>query len=411
MKAAYACFATLIALTQTLCAAESARLERAVHDAAQAARRAKIQSVLVLVREDARSTKSVDTEQTMGVLRKQLMQMLDRESDVNGKVDKEVSDQATKTRARRSLQPSEAEEILKDTDTDAVLTADFREYRGQFSVRITLVDARKTHLNVTVNLESRPQAESVKPDGDKDKKDKAKSKTGVVDGNDGESGPPPEAKGATGYVVRRKEQSGIARTRGGPGSIGVPARGFGEKADGKGISKGEREDGDNKKDNSKDSQEDGETGDGEGKSDNAARRGPVPNSRMAKDVVRFATSQIGKQVGNGQCWTLAAEALKAAGAEPPKGYTYGDEIAVKDIQPGDILQFTTARFDEPGYWAVLGTPDHTAVVYSLGDRTFILHQNFSGKKYVQTFDLDFDNLTSGRVQAYRPRPARPFAAN
>ena len=82
----------------------------------------------------------------------------------------------------------------------------------------------------------------------------------------------------------------------------------------------------------------------------------------------------------------------------------GTEIPLQSIQPGDILQFTTARFDEPGYWAIMGTPNHTAVVYSLGDRTFILHQNVGGKKNVQTFDLDFDNLTSGRVQAFRPVP-------
>lgn len=417
MKTALTLAATLIAFSQftlsdSLVAAEP-RLERAVHDVARAARRAKIETVLVLVREDARSTKSVDTEQLLEIVQKKLTRMLDREQQVSGKVDEDAHQKATKTKARRNLRPSEAAAYLTETDSDAVLTADFREYRGRYSVRIALVDADKTLLNTTVSLEARPQEEPEKPVDPTDPKKNKEKKTSKIDGNPEPLTPPPGAKDSTGYVVRRTGPAGIARTRGGPGSRGIPVRGFGDRErkpassdrreggskDGKGREKpGDRE-------KPKDG-EDGETGEGEEKSENKARRGQVPSSPLAKDVVRFASSMIGKQVGNGQCWTLAAEALRAAGAEPPRGYTFGDEVDLKDIEPGDILQFKTARFEEPGYWAVMGTPDHTAVVYSLGDRTFILHQNVGGKKYVQSFDLDFDNMTSGRVQAYRPRPAR-----
>ena len=98
--------------------------------------------------------------------------------------------------------------------------------------------------------------------------------------------------------------------------------------------------------------------------------------------------------------------MQAAGAKRPDGYIFGDEIALRDMRPGDILQFTTARFDEPGYYAVMGAPNHTAVVYSIaGDRVFMLHQNFNGKKTVSTFDVNFANMTSGQVKAYRARPA------
>lgn len=409
MKSAFTIVATWIVLSQSLSAGDSPRLERAVHDAARAARRANIESVLVLVREDARSTKNIDSEQLLAIVQKQLTRMLEREPQVDARPNPEAQRKAMKTKARRSLRPAEAGAFLKDSDADAVLTADFREYRGRYSMRIALVDEENTYFNSTVSLESRPQAEAEKPAGTKKTKEK---KSTSIDGNPEPLAPPPEAKGSTGYIVRRTSQTGIARTRGGPGSRGIPVRGFGsrdKRSDS--LKEGERtqknaEKPESSREDEKPTEGGDDAADGEEKSDNRARQGPVPSSPLAKDVVRFASSMIGKQVGNGQCWTLAAEALKAAGAEPPKGYTFGDEIPLENIEPGDILQFKTARFEEPGYWAVMGTPDHTAVVYSLGERTFILHQNVGGKKYVQSFDLDFDNMTSGRVQAYRPRPAR-----
>jgi cell wall-associated NlpC family hydrolase len=411
MKTVFFTSLALVMLSLVLHAEDSVKLELAIHKVAREARRVKADSILILVREDSKSVKSLDTELTLKALEKQLIRMLGRESGVSGLLDEDAGEAATKTRARRSLVPAEAASILKDVEAKAVLSADFREQRGRMSVRLALVDSTKTLFTQTVSLNSRPQAEPEKPEESKSKKNKSKTSTAI----DGETGPPKPSNGPSGYVVRRsKKNSGIARTRGGPGSIGIPVKGLDrrgprpatgpEKSDGKkkDARKSEQLDG-NPGESETRRGEDG-AGDREEKSANTARRVPPPNSQIAKDIVRFATSNIGKRVGNGQCWTLAAEALRAAGAEPPKGYTFGDEIPLRDIQPGDILQFTTARFDEPGYWAIMGTPNHTAVVYSLGDRTFILHQNVGGKKYVQTFDLDFDNLTSGRVQAYRPNP-------
>ena len=349
MKTALTFAATLIAFSQftdSVIAAEP-RLERAIHDVARAARRAKAESVLVLVREDSRSTKSVDTEQLLEIIQKHLTRMLDREQQVSGKVDKDAHEKATKTKARRNLRPSEAAAYLSETDTDAVLTADFREYRGRYSMRIALVDADRTLLNTTVSLEARPQEEPEKPAETKEKKDKPSTK---IDGNPVTLAPPPGAKGSTGYVVRRPRPTGIARTRGGPGSRGIPVRGFGDRE--RKPASSERREGASKEGEDREKPidkekrgdrekpregEDGETGEGEEKPENKARPGQFPSSPLAKDIVRFASSMIGKKVGNGQCWTLAAEALKAAGAEPPKGYTFGDEIPLEDLQPGDIL--------------------------------------------------------------------------
>jgi|GEM_PF-1372888 hypothetical protein len=126
--------------------------------------------------------------------------------------------------------------------------------------------------------------------------------------------------------------------------------------------------------------------------------------QLNEGVLNFAANNIGNRIGRGECWDLADQALRAVGAEPAQGYTFGDRINVNDVIPGDILQFTSVRFDEPGYWVIMGVPNHTAVVQAVGeDRLFILQQNFAGKRYVTTYDINPDSMTSGTLEAFRPR--------
>jgi hypothetical protein len=78
-----------------------------------------------------------------------------------------------------------------------------------------------------------------------------------------------------------------------------------------------------------------------------------PNTNQ--DVLVWARGKIGRQVGKGECWDLADQALKKAGAESSTttgkddDYVWGDEIPLKDAQPGDVLQFrdftVTTRVD------------------------------------------------------------------
>ena len=65
-------------------------------------------------------------------------------------------------------------------------------------------------------------------------------------------------------------------------------------------------------------------------------------------VLVWAQGKLGKKVGAGECWDLGEAALKQAGAQTsndlgPVGddsdYIWGDEIDIKDVQSGDILQF------------------------------------------------------------------------
>ena len=138
---------------------------------------------------------------------------------------------------------------------------------------------------------------------------------------------------------------------------------------------------------------------------------PSAEPPLNQGVLKYATAQVGKKVGNGECWTLAAEALKDAGAKHANGYTFGRKLdKAEPVLPGDVMQFTSARF--AGHsgrrsWTVeLGFPHHTAVVQAVEGPTKyrILEQNPGP---VKAATIDFKDLKSGSYEVYRPEPAAP----
>jgi hypothetical protein len=127
---------------------------------------------------------------------------------------------------------------------------------------------------------------------------------------------------------------------------------------------------------------------------------PLLNRR----VLQYSLSQMGRKVGNGECWTLAAQALRQSGARGANNFNFGQEIPLARVQPGDILQFKSARFDFGNSYYFFGTPDHTVIVSGVqGSKVSILHQNF-GKKIVTKLTIDFKNMTKGKVWTWRPVP-------
>src|SRR5437660_1228712 len=65
-----------------------------------------------------------------------------------------------------------------------------------------------------------------------------------------------------------------------------------------------------------------------GKGANGPQSGRPPGdaSVFNPKILEFGLAHVGTQVGNGECWTLAAEALDYAGAKPPSGYVFGDQV-------------------------------------------------------------------------------------
>ena len=124
-------------------------------------------------------------------------------------------------------------------------------------------------------------------------------------------------------------------------------------------------------------------------------------------VLAYAETQLGNRVGNGECWTLAAQALISAGAMPARGYTFGRKLAQGEaVCPGDIIQFESAHFEGHDgarhWWRQLGSPHHTAVVRKVirATRYEILEQN---PNPVASDTIDFATLKSGSYEIYRPQ--------
>jgi hypothetical protein len=104
---------------------------------------------------------------------------------------------------------------------------------------------------------------------------------------------------------------------------------------------------------------------------------------LNQKVAHWSAGKVGQQLGRGECWDLANQALKAAGASSSTttgaddDYVWGTAVTLNQVLPGDILQFrdysvkttTTTRstFDDDSWLEETKTDTeerehHTAVV-------------------------------------------------
>lgn len=134
-------------------------------------------------------------------------------------------------------------------------------------------------------------------------------------------------------------------------------------------------------------------------------------------VVAWARGKLKKRVGRGQCWDLADQALRHAGARSSTtvgssdDYVWGQEIPIIAAVPGDILQFrdhvVTTTTTTKTIWAngslssgpdaVPATrPHHTAIVVAVGPGVLtILEQHVKpGGEHVQQHILPIRQGTS-----------------
>ena len=132
---------------------------------------------------------------------------------------------------------------------------------------------------------------------------------------------------------------------------------------------------------------------------------------MADQIVGYARHRIGQHVGDGECFTLADNALRGAGAKsaahfgtvtPNANYVWGTSVNLSDVRTGDVIQFRNyhylkrvdnddGSFREDGG----GRPHHTAIVERVDGNGAItvLEQNFEGSP-VRRSQLYFTSRTS-----------------
>ena len=152
----------------------------------------------------------------------------------------------------------------------------------------------------------------------------------------------------------------------------------------------------------------------------------VPIPPLNQKVLEFARERIGTKVADGQCLSLAVEAVRYAGAkrypfDPSGDYVWGRPVAsFKEALPGDILQFRNAVFQGKRWiskrrWVSwhYEYPHHTAVVFEVregGRVVAILHQNVGAhdaddaeKQVVQEASIRPESLQAGgSVAIFRP---------
>jgi hypothetical protein len=158
---------------------------------------------------------------------------------------------------------------------------------------------------------------------------------------------------------------------------------------------------------------------------------------MAQQIMNFITQKMGTHHGDGQCFTLADDALKKAGAKSAADfgkvtddadYVWGTAVKLSDVKPGDLIQFRNysyerkIRTDNPdGSWSESedkkGRPHHTAIVEQVnGDGSLVvLEQNAPKGDPVARNTLYFKSGTAesgntkttikvqGTVRFYRPQ--------
>jgi hypothetical protein len=135
-------------------------------------------------------------------------------------------------------------------------------------------------------------------------------------------------------------------------------------------------------------------------------RAPIPP--LNKAVLEYAQSKEGECVGDGECWTLADQALLHANCRRPgrhgnKLYEFGVEIEPgREILPGDILQFERVRFEATDH-RCQEMPHHTAIVARVfGTKIWVLNQNVGHVKRVESTAFDLAEKTQGTLQVFRP---------
>ena len=119
--------------------------------------------------------------------------------------------------------------------------------------------------------------------------------------------------------------------------------------------------------------------------ENIDQRLPIRNRK----IVKFVSRNLGKKVGNGNCWDFGQLALIAAGGKRPNGlpYVWGKEITHdKKVISGDIIQ-TFKKGQEPEGM-------HTAIIYAVHEamEVTIAEQNFNGQHFVTTRRINLRKL-------------------
>jgi hypothetical protein len=186
-------------------------------------------------------------------------------------------------------------------------------------------------------------------------------------------------------------------------------------------------------------QDDSDNGSGASQLDSNPDGGTTTS--LNDQVKNWAFNKKGQQVGDGECFALADQALTSNGAKTASdfgtvtadaNYTWGTSVAtLNDALPGDIIQFrkyqvvtttttttTTTTKNSDGTTSIdtqtstdtqtLGRPHHTAIIWSTSGAGVVnvLEQNVDpGGKTVQNNVLNFSDSSTSSSNVSQPDPS------
>lgn len=97
-------------------------------------------------------------------------------------------------------------------------------------------------------------------------------------------------------------------------------------------------------------------------------------------ILNFVNQNMGKKVGSGKCFALVDHAYMQINKDwknqpnnKSRYYSCGKRIKPKNIQPGDVVEYTNVVDDG------VKRPDHIGIIYSIkGDTVMVAQQNCHG---------------------------------
>lgn len=146
-------------------------------------------------------------------------------------------------------------------------------------------------------------------------------------------------------------------------------------------------------------------------------------SQISQSVLQYASSRMGTRVGRGECFDLADQALRSAGAKSAADYgeitadgdyVWGTSVELAQVEAGDVIQFrdyrmritTRVTYPDGSYeeeFSEQSRPHHTAIVASVGGggRLTLYEQNVGSgadARTVQQNSLYFSSSTTVRSE-------------
>jgi len=128
---------------------------------------------------------------------------------------------------------------------------------------------------------------------------------------------------------------------------------------------------------------------------------------LGEQVALYAEARMGKQVGRGECWDLAKEALNAAQARWDGSKGFGDPVQPEAVQRGDIVQLEKVVIERRDADSMVRETmgPHTAIVLEVPapGHFLIAHQNFgSAGRKVSRHELRLADKKRGTITFFRP---------